>query len=108
MLPGPILRRTLAGLHSQPLRVVPVQRAGKLPVWLLRGPVAHQYGEAQRGTPAAQFPLRLQYHVCVHQLRAGHLRVSGPLQATSAEAGGGSEVCGDLRFKLASCRCANV
>lgn len=59
MLPGPILRRTLAGLRSEPLRVVPVQRAGELPVWLLRGPVSHQYGEAQRGTPAAQFPLRL-------------------------------------------------
>lgn len=59
MLPGPILWRALTGLHSKPLCVLPVQGARKLPVWLLRGPVAHQYGKAKRGTPAAQFPICL-------------------------------------------------
>lgn len=59
MLPGPILWRALTGLHSKPLRVEPVQRARKLPVWLLRGPVSHQHGKAKRGTPATQFPVRL-------------------------------------------------
>lgn len=59
MLPGPLLWRALTSLHSEPLRVMPIQRARKLLVWLLCGPVSHQYGKAKRGTLATQFPVCL-------------------------------------------------
>lgn len=52
MLPGAFPRHTLKVVCQQPLYIMPVQRAGELPLWLLRGSVAHQHGQAKRGTPA--------------------------------------------------------
>ena len=87
MLPGALSRRALAGLRAQPLRVLPVQGAGQLPVRLLRGPVAHQHGQAQRGTPAAQLPLGVQRHLRLPQLFPGELRAPRHLQAAQPQDG---------------------
>lgn len=53
MLPGALPRRALTGFCPKPLRVLPLQRAGQLPVWLLRGSVPDQYGQAERGASEA-------------------------------------------------------
>lgn len=74
VLPGTFQRRQLQGLCQEPVRVLSVQGAGLLPVWLLCRPIADQHGQAERREATAALPECVRCHLCLAQLHAWHLR----------------------------------
>lgn len=92
VLPGSLQRRQLQGLCQEPVCVLPVQRAGLLPVRLLRRPIADQHGQAECRAAATTLPVCVWGHLRVAQLHTWNLRCNSELPSAGPPLGGGGQV----------------
>lgn len=89
VLPGTIQKCALTSICEQPLRVLSVQGAGQLPVWLLRGAILDQHGEAECGPTPSPLLNGVQCDLCFTQLRTWNLHFRCRLQEQAQDSGGG-------------------
>ena len=95
VLPRALPGHQLAVVRQEPVRLPSLQGARRLPVWLLRRPIADQHGQAECGAAAAPLPGGVRRHLRLAQLHARDLRGERelPQQHPPVEEGGGGQVC---------------